>query len=75
MLFFKYQNIICLVIGDTKTTTGEEKVIIRTTQMLRETGENLGWKLVDDIPVSVTKEKFLHMHNSITENNILIFKK
>lgn len=66
---------ICLVIGDTKTTTGEEKVIIRTTQMLRETGKNLGWKLVDDIPVSVTKEKFLHMHNSITENNILIFKK
>ena len=66
---------ICLEIGDTKTTTGEEKVIIRTTQMLRETGKNLGWKLVDDIPVSVTKEKFLHMHNSITENNILIFKK
>ena len=66
---------ICLVIGDTKTTTGEEKVIIRTTQMLRETGKNLGWKLVDEIPVSVTKEKFLHMHNSITENNILIFKK
>lgn len=66
---------ICLVIGDTKTTTGEEKVIIRTTQMLRETGRALGWTLVDDIPISVTKEKFVHMHNSITENNILIFKK
>lgn len=66
---------ICIVIGDTKTTTGEEKVIIRTTQMLRETGQALGWRLIDDIPISVTKEKYLHMHNSITENNILIFQK
>ena len=66
---------ICIVIGDTKTTTGEEKIIIRTTQMLRETGTAMGWQLIDDIPISVTKEKYLHMYNSITENNILIFKK
>lgn len=66
---------ICIVIGDTKTTTGAEKVIIRTTQVLRETGKHLGWTLVGDIPISVTKEKYVHMHNSITENNILIFKK
>ncbi len=66
---------ICIVIGDTKTTTGEEKIIIRTTQMLRESGIAMGWQLIDDIPISVTKEKYLHMYNSITENNILIFKK
>ena len=65
----------CLVIGDTKTTTGEEKVIIKTTQMLRETADNLGWELLEDIPISVTKENYVHMNNSITENNILIFKK
>lgn len=71
----KIGGYICLIIGDTKTTTGEEKVIIRTTQMLRETGSALGWNLIEDIPISVTKEKFVHMRNSITENNILIFKK
>ena len=66
---------ICIVIGDTTTTTAEEKIIIRTTQMLRETGTAMGWRLIDDIPISVTKEKYLHMYNSITENNILIFEK
>ena len=71
----KSKGHICLVIGDTTTTTGIEKVIIRTTQMLRETGEKLGWELMHDIPISVTVEKYKHMNNSITENNILVFKK
>ena len=66
---------VCIVIGDTKTTTGDGKVIIRTTQVLRETGERMGWRLVSDIPISVTKEKYVHMYNSITENDILIFRK
>lgn len=66
---------VCLVIGDTKTTTGRQTVVIRTTQMLRETGQSLGWTLENDIPISVTREKYLHMNHSITENNILIFKK
>lgn len=66
---------ICIVIGDTKTTTGVEKVIIRTTEVLRETGKKLGWSLVNDIPISVIKENYVHINNSITENNILIFKK
>jgi len=71
----KIGGYVCIIIGDTKTTTGAGKVIIRTTQVLRETGKELGWKLVSDIPISVTKEKYVHMNNSITENNILIFKK
>ena len=58
-----------------KTTTAVEKVIIRTTQMLRETAAALGWSLVRDIPISVTVERYLHMSNSITENNILVFQK
>lgn len=66
---------VCIVIGDTKTVTGEGKVIIRTTQVLRETAFAMGWNLEYDIPISVTKEKYVHMHNSITENNILVFKK
>lgn len=71
----KKEGYVCLVIGDTKTTTGEEKVMIQTTQMLRETAGNMGWKLLGDIPISVTKENYLHMNHSITENNILIFQK
>lgn len=55
--------------------TGSEKVIIRTTEVLRETGQKLGWTLVKDIPISVTKENYIHMNNSITENNILIFQR
>lgn len=71
----KIGGYVCIVIGDTKTTTGVENVIIRTTQVLRETGKQMGWSLVSDIPISVTKEKCVHMNNSITENNILIFRK
>ena len=66
---------ICIVIGDTKTTTGAETTAIKTTTVLRETGKSLGWDLIYDIPISVTVEKYLHMNNSITENNILIFQK
>lgn len=66
----------CLVIGDTKTTTGAgNEVIIRTTQMLRETGICLGWSLVDDIPITVTTENLKHIAHAITENNILVFRK
>lgn len=71
----KHGGHICIVIGDTKTTTGAETTAIKTTAMLRETGRNLGWELIHDIPISVTVEKYLHMSNSITENNILIFQK
>ena len=71
----KQRGYICIVIGDTKTMTGSEKVIIRTTEVLRETGQKLGWTLVKDIPISVTKENYIHMNNSITENNILIFQR
>lgn len=71
----KKQGYICMVIGDTQTTTAVEKVIIRTTEMLRETAVALGWTLVKDIPISVTVERYLHMNNSITENNVLIFQK
>lgn len=71
----KHGGYISIVIGDTKTTTGVETTVIKTTQMLRETGENLGWDLIYDIPIHVTVEKYLHMNNSITENNILVFRK
>lgn len=71
----KRNGYICIVIGDTKTTTGKGKVVIRTTEVLRETASALGWALIYDIPISVTVERYVHLNNSITENNILIFQK
>ena len=66
---------VCIVIGDTKTTTSVEKIVIRTTQVIRETAKYIGWELVSDIPISVTRENYIHINNAITENNILIFRK
>lgn len=71
----KENGYICIVIGDTKTTTGTGKVVIHSAEVLRETAALFGWTLVHDIPISVTKEKFVHISNSITENNILVFCK
>lgn len=66
---------ICIVIGDTRTTTGQERIVIRTTEVLRETAGLLGWKTIQDIPIHVTVERYIHMNHSITENNILVFQK
>jgi tRNA G10 N-methylase Trm11 len=66
MLFF--------VIGDNKTTAGEEPVEIRSGKVLAEMGGNLGWKLEATLPISVTRDAPLHSHNSITENTILCFR-
>ncbi|MEG0836014.1 MAG: DNA methyltransferase, partial [Christensenellaceae bacterium] len=64
-----------IVIGDTKTTTSLSTVNITTTDILCETGQNLGWILQDRIPISVTTEDYKHMTNSITENTIICFQR
>jgi len=66
---------ICIVIGDTKTTTGKGLAIISTTEALRETGRAMGWRIAHDIPITVTRENYVHIENSIVENQILIFQK
>lgn len=66
---------ICIVIGDTKTTTNVETVTINTTEIIREIAKLLNWTSIHDIPISVTKENYKHINNSITENAILVFRK
>lgn len=66
---------IFIVIGDNWTETGRGMVKIRTTDVLPEIGEALGWRLRDRIPITVTKEGLLHSHHSITENTVLWFSK
>lgn len=66
---------IFIVIGNNKTKAGGQSVLIPSTEILKETGLALGWTLVDTIPITVTKENRKHNKNSITENDILWFKK
>ena len=63
------------VIGDNKTQAGEQEVIIQSGQFIKECGIELGWKLVDVIPITVTQEDRLHNKNCITDNDIIWFKK
>lgn len=65
---------LSFVIGDNKTIAGESPIDITSGKVLAELGESMGWKLVDSIPISVTKDAHLHSHNSITENVVLCFQ-
>jgi hypothetical protein len=64
-----------LVIGDNTTEAGGKSVRIETTEILKEYASNIGWKLNEEFPVSVTKDAYKHTKNAITENTILWFKK
>lgn len=63
------------VIGDTKTTAGNKEISITSGRVLQEIGTSIGWELADVIPISVTTEDRRHSKNSITENEIIWFKK
>jgi hypothetical protein len=63
------------VIGNTKTTAGGKVIHIDSAQVLREIGRSVGWKVADSIPITVTTENRRHSKNSITENEIIWFKK
>ena len=59
------------VIGDNITTAGNQEVIIKSADVLTETAEDLGWKIRERIPITVTTENRRHAKNSITENEII----
>lgn len=63
------------VIGDNKTQAGEQEIAIKSGQFIQECGRELGWELVDLIPITVTQENRLHNKNSITDNDIIWFRK
>lgn len=68
---------IFLVIGNNKTKAGDKmkEINIETSEVLKEMGKNRKWGMVDDIKIEVTKEDKNHSKNSITENEIIWFKK
>jgi site-specific DNA-methyltransferase (cytosine-N4-specific) len=64
-----------IVIGDNRTTAGDEEVRIPSSKCLQEIGLSLGWSLQEPIPITVTRENHLHAQNSITCNDIIRFTK
>lgn len=64
-----------IVIGDTKTTAGSKEVIIKSADAVTEISTNLGWNLVERIPITVTQEKRPHNKNSITDNDVIWLRK
>jgi DNA modification methylase len=63
------------VIGDNVTTAGNQEVIIKSADVLTETAEQLGWKVRERIPITVTTENRRHAKHSITKNDIIWFQK
>jgi hypothetical protein len=63
------------VIGDNKTEAGGTVVPITSSVALQEIGTAIGWKLVDVLPITVTTENRVHSKNSITDNDVIFFRK
>lgn len=63
-----------LVIGDNQTKAGGKIINIPTTKLLIEILEKCGFKMVEQIPITVTTENLRHISNAIKENTVLRFQ-
>jgi DNA modification methylase len=59
------------VIGDNITVAGGKEVAIKSTTVIAEIAEHLGWQIRQRIPITVTSDKRPHNRNSITDNDIV----
>lgn len=65
-----------VVLGDSTTQLGNgEELAIRTTDHLAALSEQVGWRLMDAWPITVTVEDLAHARNAITENKILVLQR
>ncbi len=62
-----------VVVGDSKTTAGEDIIPIPTGALLTEVASLCGLQCVEQIPISVTTENMAHIRNAIVENVVLHF--
>jgi len=62
------------VIGDNKTVAGDKLVQIPSAKSLSEMGGSVGWRLREQIQISVTREAPLHSRHAITKNVVLHFQ-
>lgn len=63
------------VVGDNRTKAGEQELHISTTAILAETAQILGWKLREEIPITVTTENLKHIRHAITTNTVLCLER
>jgi DNA modification methylase len=63
------------VVGDSRTNAGGTWVTIRTCESLVGIAESVGLEHVDSMSIDVTTERFQHMKNAITENQVLVLQK
>lgn len=64
-----------IILGDSKTEIQGEWVPIPTIDLCAGIAEASGFELVERIPITVTREGVVHSRNSITENDILGFRR
>lgn len=62
---------VSLVLGDSRTTIGGERRTIPTVDEVMAVAKEQGLMLVDDIPITVTREALLNSRHSITDNRII----
>lgn len=63
-----------IVLGNNYTTVESKRVVIENTKYIVEMGTGLGWTLVEEIPITVTKEGLRHAKHSITKNSVVWFR-
>jgi len=65
-----------VVVGDSTTKLGNgEELCVRTSDHLAVLAEQVGWRAVDKLSITVTVEDLAHVKNAITDNSILILKR
>lgn len=65
-----------VVLGDSTTQLGNgEELAIRTTDHLAALSEQVGWRVIDAWPITVTVEDLAHVRNAITNNKILVLSR
>jgi hypothetical protein len=65
-----------VVLGDSTTQLGNgEEVTIMTTEHVAALSEQVGWRILDAWPITVTVEDFAHVRNAITRNRILVLSR
>lgn len=71
----KKDGLAWIVLGNNKTSIGDEDFLIDSVSLLRDIALSIGFKLYDEINISVTRENMKHIRNSITENGVIGFVK
>lgn len=64
-----------LVVGNNVTTAGGERIDIETDVYLGLIGRELGFGLLENLPITVTTEDLAHSKNAIRENTVIILEK